>query len=489
MSRNRGRRADLARAARHLRVRVTAAATLAAVVFAVAGAAVFVVLFDQALLGNTDAALVTVTTQLAPDLAGSNAQPALAPATPHYRTTAIQLIDPHGVLRQTVTSSRGLDPTAAGRRSTLATPTQVAAGQRGTVLFTVGGARVVLTPVVRPDGPWVLLAATDLEQVDDAAHDAKAAFFLVVPIVVLAIAVGAWFLSGAVLRPVERIRGDAAELLRGVSDGRGATPGGQVRVPDSGDEIESLALTLNNLLAQLEAAASRQRELIADAGHELRTPLTVLRTELELADRPTRTREQLLDAVRHAAIEVDRLTALANDLLMLAGADRRTTRVAEREDVGAIVLEAVRAHRSLAEQRGVKLTVHIETAGLSDEFDTDSGGGSTMARIDRDACRRVIDNLLGNAIGVGARTVSTTVGRSGVGLTVTVEDDGPGFEPEFLPQAFDRFTRADSSRHRTGPGGAGLGLAIVTAVAAAHGGQADAVNTGHGARVTVTLPN
>lgn len=467
-----GRR--LARASRHLRVRVTVAATLTALAFAFTGALVFVVLFDRALLRNTDTALLALTSQLGPELAGSHGAPKLAAATPTSRTTVVQLVDPQGRLRQTVTSSLSLAAVTPSGHTALATSEQLAAARLRTQVYTRGSARVVLVPVVRTDGTWVLIAAADLEQVDGAAQDAETAFVVVVPLVVVLIGVGAWLLSGAVLRPVEHMRADAARLRRQVAAGpRPGTPG-QITVPDSGDQITALAVTMNQLLADLAAAADRQRALVADAGHELRTPLTVLRTELELADRPGRSREQLLDAIRHAATEVDRLTTLANDLLLLADAERRTTNAAAVVDLWSIAQDSARAHRAIADHRGIHIDVHCS--------------GDPVVTGDRDSLRRVLDNLLSNAVGVGAsRVVVRLVGHPDR-VDICVSDDGPGFQPEFVEHAFDRFSRADSSRHRTGAGGAGLGLAIVAAVAHAHRGLATAVNRDHGAEITVSLP-
>ncbi len=341
------------------------------------------------------------------------------------------------------------------------------------VLTTQHGARVLLTPFTRADGTWVLLVATDLDQVEDASQDAETAFLVVVPVVVLLIAAGAWILSGAVLRPVERIRADAASLRQDAA--AGAVRGGQVHRPDSGDRIEALAVTLNGLLGDLDAAAERQRHLVADAGHELRTPLAVLRTELELADRDGRDAPYLRDAVTHARDEVERLSALAEDLLLLADADHRVRRDVHRVSLGDLVEQSVRSHRGVATERGIELA-----ADLTDDTRLAGEPGSL---------RRVIDNLLGNALSVARSEVTVTVRLlPDATLELAVTDDGPGFAPDFLPHAFERFRRADDDRHRTGSGGAGLGLAIVAAVATAHGGRAAASNSATGARVVVTLP-
>jgi signal transduction histidine kinase len=236
----------------------------------------------------------------------------------------------------------------------------------------------------------------------------------------------------------------------------------------------------------LRRSLARQRSLVSDAGHELRTPLAVLRTELELADRPGRSREELAEAVGHAAVEADRLSQLADDLLFLARADEGEPLVKPQPtDVAVLLTSAARTFRSRAEELGVVLTVDVP-----DEL---------PALADPAALRRAIDNVLSNALEhsrAGGEIRLTAVasgpldGHSGGPLLVSVTDTGPGFPDDFLPHAFERFRRADAARrHGTGHAGTGLGLAIVAEVAAAHGGQARAGNrAGGGASVELELP-
>lgn len=470
----------LRRWSRDLRVRVTAAATLASIVLAIATAVVFIVLFERSQLAGTDGALRTIGDSLAPDLATA-ADPTLDPATVRSRTTVLQLIAPDGTVRRSVASTPTGPSLVTDGHSRLANAGDLAAARAGDVLYSNHGIRVLLTPVPRADGTWVLLTGADLEQARDAAHDAKVTFVVVVPVVVLVLAVGTWLLSGAVLRPVERMRADAARLREEAA--RGVAARGQVHETGSGDRIDALARTFNGLLADLTAAAERQQAMVADAGHELRTPLSVLRAELDLADRPGRDAAYLHDAIRHARTEVDRLSGLAEDLLLLAQADRIATRDTVPVDLAEVVAASVRAHRGAAVERGVALR-----AADTDQEAADTAPGPVTVTGDPHALRRAVDNLLGNALAVARHEVAVRVETRGADAVVVVEDDGPGFEPDFLPRAFDRFARADDSRRRTGPGGAGLGLAIVAAIAAAHGGRATAANTSAGARVELTLP-
>ena len=168
---------------------------------------------------------------------------------------------------------------------------------------------------------------------------------------VLASGAGAWVLGSAALRPVERMRRTVEGMT--VNDLSGRVP-----VPPTHDEIAALGTTFNGLLDRIAAALARQRRFVADAGHELRGPLAVLRMELELADRPKRSADELKAAVQAASNEVDRLARLANDLLFLARSDDGELQVITSSvDVGELLSDAV-AFRSLAaSDAGVAVTV------------------------------------------------------------------------------------------------------------------------------------
>jgi signal transduction histidine kinase len=299
---------------------------------------------------------------------------------------------------------------------------------------------------------------------------------------------GAYWLAAAALSPVERMRRQAAALSAGES-------AAGLQVPGTRDELAALAGTMNDLLARLHEALARQRGFVADASHELRTPLAVLGAELELAGRPGRSREDLVQAVASAEEEVARLTRLTNDLLMLARSDEGRLPVRPtRADVSALLGRRAERAASRAADAGVRCVVDAP-AGLT-------------AMVDEDRIGQAVDNLIDNALrfapagtqitisarpspagGYGAQGSARQPGvpASG-GVLIEVADSGPGFPTDFLPHAFERFRRPDTGRARS-DGGAGLGLAIVAAIAAAHGGTAAARNNpAGGAVVTVDLP-
>jgi len=223
------------------------------------------------------------------------------------------------------------------------------------------------------------------------------------------------------------------------------------------------------MLDRLEGSLAREKTFVADASHELRTPLATLKMELELALRRQRSAEELRQTLRSADQEIDRLSALADNLLMLARSDEGTLPV-RRLDIGAIdLLESVRERFDPQHER-VQLAVANDVRLLGD----------------RERLEQALDNLLDNAFRYGAGEVTLRASAGVQGVELHVEDTGPGFPPDFIDHAFQRFTRADPGR---GGRGAGLGLAIVHTIARAHGGYAQVANRpGGGADAWIVIP-
>jgi two-component system, OmpR family, sensor kinase len=235
---------------------------------------------------------------------------------------------------------------------------------------------------------------------------------------------------------------------------------------------------MNELLGLLQRALARQRAFVADASHELRTPLAVLRGELELASRPGRNREKLAAAVHSAATEAERLSRITSDLLLLARSD---------DDQLSLRLEQAEL-RPMLDRSAERAGPRLAASGLTCCVEAPPG---LRARVDPDRIRQAVDNLLDNAVRFSPRgsLIVLAAQTSGPDLDIEVRDHGPGFPPGFLPSAFERFRRPDTGRSRD-DGGAGLGLAIVQAIANAHGGVAVARNApGGGAVVGLHLPD
>ncbi|MGW0212697.1 HAMP domain-containing sensor histidine kinase [Streptomyces sp. NPDC003233] len=272
-------------------------------------------------------------------------------------------------------------------------------------------------------------------------------------------------LATAALRPVERMRTQAAAVTED-------TPDHRLDVPPSRDEIARLATTLNDMLTRLQTALDHERLFVADASHELRTPLSLLRTEIELALRRPRDAAELHAALVSAHEETERLVQLSEDLLLLARTDRRDSTPASSAlpDLAPLLQRVAARLRNASPDKAVTLDC---PAGLS-------------AVVPNDRLERAVTNLIHNAQQHGRGPIEVTARPDGDRVRLEVRDHGPGFPPDFLPHAFDRFTQADRSRATSGTG---LGLAITAAIARAAHGQYGAFNhPDGGAVVWISLP-
>jgi signal transduction histidine kinase len=342
--------------------------------------------------------------------------------------------------------------------------------RRGTVYFELKQlkgiskhARLIARPV-SANGP-IIVAGTTLKDRERANESLLRALLIGVPLALLLASIAGVGLAAGALRPVERMRSRAATISAADVDAR-------LPLPEARDEIRRLGETLNEMLARLQSAFARERAFVADASHELRTPLAILKAELELAAREGRSSQELSAAVRSAVEEVDRLSRLAEDLLVLARADEGRLPVrAEPQPLEPLVRQVACAFEARARANGRAIT-------------TESPDG-LEATVDPLRIRQALGNLVENALHHGAGDVRVFALRSNIGIELHVADQGNGFPAEFLPEAFERFTRGDPAR--TG-GGSGLGLAIVDAIARGHGGSVHARNTGTGTDVWLVVP-
>lgn len=322
---------------------------------------------------------------------------------------------------------------------------------------------------VTSDGGTVLVVGTSVEDQGEALAGLARLLWLGAPAALGVTTWITWLLAGAALRPVERMRSEAAAISA-------SEPGRRLPVPATGDELAHLAETLNSMLGRMESAFERERRFVDDASHELRTPLAILKAELDLARSKSRSSEELVAALHSAAEESDRLGRLADDLLVLARSERTGLPVQPIEiDLGTLLSDITDSFKAMARNRGVDVERRLPP-GLS-------------ARVDPLWIRQAVGNLLDNALRHSPLEGKVEISAERVNgwVSIDVLDRGKGFPPAFIDKAFEPFARADSSRTRS-EGGAGLGLAIVRAIAEAHGGSAVASNreTG-GAQVTLTL--
>ena len=326
--------------------------------------------------------------------------------------------------------------------------------------------RLLAVPVRSNGRPMIVVVGTSTETRADSLSDLLGVLLVGGPIALLLAALAAYGGAGAALRPVEEMRARAAEISE-------ASPEERLPVSPAGDEIGRLGETLNGMLERLGDTLARERRFVADASHELRTPLSILKTELELALGEGRTRGELHDALRSAAEETDRLTQLAEDLLLLAQTDRGRLPVAlELVQVGPMLGDLVErfALRAKAGNRKIEIVCADDLYG----------------RLDRLRLAQALGNLLDNSLRYGAGPIELRAEARDGRIEMHVADRGRGFPAGFTERAFERFSRPAGTRLTSG---AGLGMAIVESIASAHGGSAHAATRpGGGADVWLDLP-
>jgi signal transduction histidine kinase len=325
--------------------------------------------------------------------------------------------------------------------------------------------RLRATPLRLDGRPAVLVIGRSVESRAETLRHLEREFLLAAPAALLLSILGGYVVAAAALRPVEAMRRRAGVISA-------TTTGRRLPVPRTRDEISALAITLNEMLGRLENALEHERRFVADASHELRTPLALLRAELDLALRRPRSRDELEAAVRSAAEETERLSRLAEDLLLIARADQGSVPLRlETVDVSLLLEDVRRRFAVRAQELGRALAV-TSTVGLAIEADP--------LRLEQ-----ALGNLVDNALVYGAGCVTLCAVDTGGAIELHVADEGSGFPPSFADRAFDRFSRADEARNAPGTG---LGLAIVALVARAHGGNAVAGGGDGGADVWLSLP-
>jgi len=364
----------------------------------------------------------------------------------------------------------------------------------------------------RTDRPAVVVVAPAGEIIR-STNILRSALLVTLPLLLVLVGALAWRMITLTLRPVEALRAGAEEIT-------GTRGTGRLPVPRTQDEIHRLALTLNGMLDRLERARAQQRAFIGDAAHELRSPLASIQTQLEVsqrlavrdghvvpggatgADRPedrqdgSQDRQGRRDSrpgnhpsedlwarlVPDLLAETARMSRLVEDLLLLARADDTGPAClrTERTDAGTLIDRHIVRYESAR----VPVTRSFPRGGTSEQRE----GRDLLVEVDPDALRRVLTNLLDNAVRHARTSVTVDVHRRKQGIVIEVRDDGPGIPQEDRARAFDRFTRFDEARTRD-EGGSGLGLAIVAELVRLHGGRVELGDALPGLVAAVHLPD
>ncbi len=309
----------------------------------------------------------------------------------------------------------------------------------------------------------IVVVGQSLDDRDETLAGLAGSFAIGGPIAVLVVALLGYALAAVGLRPVEAMRARA----EGVSLDGDSEP---LPLPGAHDEVRRLGETLNAMLDRLRRSYDRERRFVADASHELRTPIAVIKTELEGALRRRPADPDVREALSAAVDECDHLAQLAEDLLVVARAGDGALPVRPRTLEAAELLDGVRLRFSArAAEHGRPIHI-VAPDGLELHADEQRLG-------------QALGNLVDNALRHGAGEITLSARPVAGAVELEVADEGAGFAPELAGRAFERFTRGDEARTR---GGAGLGLAIVRAIAEAHGGGAELAS---GAAVRISLPS
>ncbi|HEY0717364.1 MAG TPA: HAMP domain-containing sensor histidine kinase, partial [Streptosporangiaceae bacterium] len=296
-----------------------------------------------------------------------------------------------------------------------------------------------------------VIAAVSYDAVHDTLTTVAHVLLVGTPLLFLAMVWASWLITGSTLRPITALRRGAEQVTAA-----GGPPG--LPVPEARDEVHSLAVTLNDMLSRLATAQQRQRQFVSDTAHELRSPIASIRAQLEVAlDHPGS--QEWAQTARDVLADTLRLSRLAENLLALARLEERGGQApgpGGPVDVAQLVNEVPGRYP----QAAVRVTADAPAA--------------CPVTGDGDALRRMLVNLVDNAVRYARSQVTVAARTSGDAVLLTVTDDGPGIPAGRAEQAFERFTSLDDARARPDGdvSGAGLGLAIVRATAHAHGGRA-----------------
>ncbi|GAB3664653.1 ATP-binding protein [Nocardioides korecus] len=432
-----------------VRLRVTAAATLAALVVALIGSALFVLLLRHSLTNELETTgtqqVETVRAQLAGGATRSEA------VITGKNDVVIQLVDRSGRV-------------VASDHPGVLTPLRTRPGTSTDVPLRPFADRFVVVAGMARSGHVLIVVGHSTEQVMKVTSSASLLLAVAVPLALAALALAVWLSVSRALRPVEEMRREAATITSAHLNRRLAvTPGD--------DEIPRLATTLNGMLDRIDVASTLQRQFVSDASHELRSPLAALRQLAEVArDYPEN------DAHRHLAQDVlaeeQRMEGLVESLLLLSRVEDSERSAARVEvDLDDVVLGEVRRQRR---EGGPRIDV------------SEVSGGQVLA--EPVLVRQVVTNLLGNALRHATSEVRLALREEDEQVVLTVEDDGHGIPVQERDRIFERFVRLDESRARDA-GGSGLGLAIVRKVVEDLGGSVEVGDAAAGgALFRVTLP-
>jgi heavy metal sensor kinase len=439
---------------RRTRVRLTAAYAALFTLLAAAAAMAFWVAFAHAQYATTDSELQERVQSLVNGLE-TDTTPIVFDkkdaATVDIETAEVSavLLGPDGRVLDSIGRpvSQGLAHVLLSRRPTVSSP----------IVETDADSRIGMRVLARPvdlgaAGQGFIVGNHPMSEIQSTLDQAAVLVVVVVVALVIIASVLGYWLAGRALRPVRVIAGAARDISEHDLNRR-------LSLDLPPDELGELAETFNAMLARLEAAFGTLQRFTADAAHELRAPLAMIRAELEVSLARARSVPDYQATHRLVLSEVERMSRLADQLLLLARADAGSLAPRfESVDLSDLLEETVDRWSSLAGSRGVRLALDPPSPG------------SLWA--DRELLRRLFDNLVDNAVrhSPEGEEVILTAGCEDGRWHVEVADAGPGVPASVRDTLFQRFARGDPARGRD-TGGAGLGLALCAVIAGLHGGS------------------
>lgn len=331
--------------------------------------------------------------------------------------------------------------------------------------------RVHRLPIEAGDRQIIAEVTYSLDQMYSNLWRYAALWLGTLPLVALLAGIGGWLLARRSLRPV-------AEMIANAKQIEGDPSGKRIEVRGTADELDQLADTLNHMLERIERHVGQIRQFTADASHELRSPLAALRGAAEVALTRDSSADEVRTVLENALDQYDRLTRIAEDLLLLARIDAHQKVLhLDSVSIDTVLQNAADLYAPIAENRNIGLLC-FSSSGLLIE-----GDGSRLLQL----VGNLIDNAVKNTPGGGR--VELRVHHDPDAAIVTVKDTGIGIAVHHLPHVFDRFYRGDDSRDRSAAAGAGLGLSICKAIAELHGGSLSVRSReGHGTEISLRLP-
>jgi heavy metal sensor kinase len=318
--------------------------------------------------------------------------------------------------------------------------------------------------------PLIIEVADPQRKFQGVLNEFYTVLYIALPMAMVIAAVGGYWLSRRALSPVDQIIDEACAISPTNLTAR-------LSVPPSGDELQRLSETLNQMLARVEQSLLQMRQFTADASHELRAPMTLIYTAAEFALRRERNPNELKASLQKILREAKRCTELIDQLLWLARADARTSRIElVSTDMTALVEHVVSEVKMLASGKEISVLIELSECPI-------------RAEVDEPSFRRMLLILLDNAIkytSQGGKITISAMEDAGQ-LVIAIADTGTGIPADELPFVFDRFWRADKVRSRDASG-SGLGLAIAREIAESHNAELKVESSvGHGSTFTVRL--